>query len=126
MRDTSSGYGWLSIALHWLTAAIVLVMLTVGSLTQPSRLGPADPRLLRLHTTIGITLYLLLWGRILWRFYVGHPGPLPKQGRYAFTLGKYFHYLLLFAIGVMLLTGPLIAWSAGQALQVFSVALPSP
>ncbi len=77
--DSRSGYGWISIALHWLTAVIVLTMFVIGTLSQSA--GEADyPRLVHLHTTIGMTAYVLLWGRIVWRFAVGHPGPLPRQG----------------------------------------------
>jgi cytochrome b561 len=87
--DTSNGYGWILIALHWLTAVIVLAMFVIGTMSQS-----ADKeeylRLVHLHTTIGMTVYVLLWGRIAWRFAVGHPGPLPKQGVVFFSIGKYF------------------------------------
>ena len=125
-RDTGSGYGWISIALHWLTAAIVVTMLTVGTLSQGAGAGPADPRMVHLHTTIGVTAYALLWGRIAWRFAVGHPGPLPRQGAVLFSIGKYFHFALLVAICAMLVSGPLIAWSAGQAIGVFTFSIPAP
>jgi cytochrome b561 len=125
-RDIGNGYGWISITLHWLAAAVVLTMLTVGSLSQGSAEGPADPRMVHLHTTIGVTAYALLWGRVVWRFVVGHPGPLPRQGKVLFSVGKYFHYVMLFAIGTMLVSGPLIAWSAGQSIGVFTAGIPSP
>jgi cytochrome b561 len=123
--DTSNGYGWISIALHWLTAVIVLAMFVIGTMSQS-----ADKeeylRLVHLHTTIGMTVYVLLWGRIAWRFAVGHPGPLPKQGVVFFSIGKYFHFLMLTAIAVMLLSGPLMVWTAGDAIGVFAFAIPSP
>jgi cytochrome b561 len=125
VSDTSNGYGWISIALHWLAAAVVLTMFVIGTMSQ----GASDedyPGLVHLHTTIGITAYLLLWGRIAWRFAVGHPGPLPKQGIAFFTIGKYFHFLFLIAIGVMLVSGPLMVWSGGEAIAVFGLAIPSP
>jgi len=61
--DTKSGYGWISIAFHWLAAAIVIAMWTIGSLTQGegqegSQVGGFD--FLHLHTTVGITAYILL------------------------------------------------------------------
>jgi cytochrome b561 len=123
--DTRNGYGWISIALHWLTAVIVLAMFVVGTMSQ-SASQEDYPGLVHLHTTIGMTAYVLLWGRIIWRFAVGHPGALPKQGVFFFTIGKYFHFVLLVAIGVMLLSGPLMAWSGGDAIQVFDFAIPSP
>jgi cytochrome b561 len=123
--DTGNGYGWISIALHWLTAVIVIAMLVIGTMSQSAD-REESLRLVHLHTTIGMTAYLVLWGRIIWRFAVGHPGPLPKQGVIFFTFGKYFHFLMLIAIGVMLLSGPLMVWTAGEAIHVFALEIPSP
>ncbi len=83
-------------------------------------------RLVHLHTTIGMTAYVLLLGRIIWRFAVGHPGPLPKQGVIFFTIGKYFHFVMLIAIAMMLVSGPLMVWTAGEAIHVFALSIPSP
>ena len=123
--DTRNGYGWISIALHWTTVAIVLPLWTIGRLAKGVG-GANDPALLHLHTTIGMSAYALLWARIVWRFSVGHPGPLPRQGAFLFSVAKYFHFCLLIAIGVMLLTGPLAVWSGGEAIEVFSLTIPSP
>jgi cytochrome b561 len=111
--------------LHWLTAAIVLTMWTIGSLSQGPG-GESDPGLVHLHTSIGMTVFVLLWARIIWRFKVGHPGPRPGQSAVLFSVAKYFHFLLLIAIGVMLLSGPLMVWSAGEAIEVFAFSIPSP
>jgi cytochrome b561 len=125
LKDTSSGYGWISISLHWLVVIIVLTMWAVGAMSQAASDDDA-PGLVRLHTTIGVTMYALLWARIIWRFKVGHPGPSPRQSAFLFPVAKYFHFLLLVAIGVMLLSGPLMVWSAGEAIEVFTLAIPSP
>jgi cytochrome b561 len=74
----------------------------------------------------GVSAYLLLWGRILWRFAVGHPAPHPGQSALLFPVAKAFHYLFLIAIGLMLLSGPLMVWSGGDAIEVFAFAIPSP
>jgi cytochrome b561 len=125
LNDTKSGYGWISIAFHWLTAAIVISMWTIGSLTQgEGQEGGFD--FVHLHTTIGVTAYLLLWARIIWRFKVGHPGPRAGQSATLYPLAKSVHYLLLLALGVALVSGPLTVWLAGDAIEVFSFALPSP
>jgi len=123
--DTRSGYGWISIALHWLTAAIVLAMWTIGTMAQAAG-REQQSGLVQLHTTIGMTVYALLWARIIWRFKVGHPGPRPGQAALLFPVARYFHFLLLVALGVMLLSGPLMVWSAGEAIQVFALSIPSP
>ena len=123
--DTTNGYGWISIALHWMTAAIVLAMFVIGTMSQGAGREESS-RLVHLHTTIGMTAYALLWGRIIWRFTVGHPGPLPKQGAFFFAIGRYFHFILLIAIAAMLVSGPAMLWTDGEPIPVFSAAIPSP
>ena len=59
-QDTPSGYGIVSIALHWLTAIIVLVIWFVGS---SIRAGDDPESTLRLHTSIALTAYVLLWAQ---------------------------------------------------------------
>ncbi|HTU59336.1 MAG TPA: cytochrome b/b6 domain-containing protein, partial [Polyangiales bacterium] len=117
-RDTPTGYGWISIALHWLTAIAILTIWFIGSSIH------ADPATtestLNLHTSIAISVYALLWARIIWRFAVGHPGPLPEQRGFFHVIGKYCHYVMLAAVGAMLLSGPLMAWSRGDAIHVWN------
>lgn len=125
-KDTNTGYGWLSIALHWFTAIVVLVMLFVGD-TLSTLSGQEREDALLLHTSIAITAYVFLWARIVLRFKSGHPGPLPKQRGPFFWIGKYTHYLLLIAIAVMLITGPLMVWFSGASIGVWDwFEIPSP
>src|SRR5437763_30667 len=124
LMDVAGCYCCISTALHWLTATVVLAMWTLGTLAQSAPEG--DTRLVDLHTTIGITAYALLWARIAWRLCVGHPGPRPRQAALLFPLAKFFHYLLLLAVGVMLVSGPLMVWAGGDPIVVFALAIPSP
>ena len=126
VEDSSQGYGWLSIALHWITACIVVIMLFIGS-SISSFLGDERAAMVRLHTSIAISSYALLWFRIWWRFDRGHPDPLPKQRGAFFELGKYVHFALLIGTGVMLVSGPLMVWFGGDAIEVFDwFSIPSP
>ena len=118
IEDTGAGYGWLSIALHWITAFIVLAMLFIGS-SISSLLGEERAAMVRLHTSIALSSYVLLWFRIWWRFRRGHPGPTGRQRGIFFTLGKYVHLALLIAIGAMLVSGPLMVWFGGSAIEMF-------
>jgi cytochrome b561 len=126
IRDTANGYGWGSILLHWVTAVIIVVMLYVGSTIGDD---PSDERrsTLVLHTSIAITSYAVLWLRIVWRFAYGHPGPLAKQGRFFFFVGKWAHMGMLVALAVMLISGPFLVWTMGEPIRVFDwFAIPSP
>jgi cytochrome b561 len=126
MRDTATGYGWLSIVLHWLTAVIVVVMLYLGSSIGGLE-GEERNRALVLHTSVAMTTYLILWLRVAWRFVSHHPGPLHAQGALFFLIGKIVHMATLVALTFMLISGPLMVWTSGEAIQVFDwFAIPSP
>ncbi len=118
LKDTRTGYGWISIVLHWVTAAFVLTMLFVGN-SIPSVHGGAYQDKLRLHVGLAFIFYLFMWFRIWWRFAKGHPAPLPKQRGFFFYVGKYTHFGLILALALMLVSGPLMASSGGFPLAVF-------
>jgi len=126
MKDTARGYGWVSILLHWITAIVIVVMLYVGNSIGGLE-GDARRSMLVLHTSIALSAYAVLWLRIVWRLVYGHPGPLPKQGRLFFALGKWVHMSMLAALALMLVSGPFLVWTMGEPIQVFDwFAIPSP
>ncbi|HEX7080071.1 MAG TPA: cytochrome b/b6 domain-containing protein [Gammaproteobacteria bacterium] len=126
IKDTAAGYGWLSIALHWFTAIVVIVLLFIGD-TISTLQGQERADTLLLHTSIAITSYVFLWARIILRFGYGHPGPLPKQRGVFFLIGKYVHYTLLAALAAMLISGPLMVWFGGDGIGVWHwFVIPSP
>ena len=123
--DYSGGYGWVSIVLHWATVAVFFPLWIVGYAISHSGHGSVDARI-NLHTTMAACAYVLLWARVLWRYRQGHADPLPRQGGWSFQLGKAVHYLLVLAIAVMLISGPVLAWTGNGSIQVFSATIPSP
>lgn len=128
LKDAPSGYGWLSIALHWLNAVAVVMLWFIGN--KMTGAGVAEPQaaeLLNVHTSVAVTVYALVWARIGWRLHAGHPGGLPDQGRIRFAIARAVHYTLLAAIAVMLISGPLQVWLAGDAIGFYDLgAIPSP
>lgn len=103
-----------AIALHWLTALLVLVTFPLGVYMHELQLSPFKLQLLSYHKWIGVTILLLTLWRMAWR--VGHiPPPLPEtiplwQQRVAQGL----HHLLY----VLLLCIPLSGWLMSSAKGV--------
>jgi len=126
LRDTSRGYGWVSIALHWITAILIAYLLYLGSSIGALE-GPDRMEAVNRHTSVAIASYVLLLARVVWRFWSGHPGPTAEQRGWAFTAGKYTHYAMLVALAIMLVTGPLMQFGYGRDIEVFDwFAIPTP
>ena len=126
VRDTRTGYGWISIALHWLTAILILSIWFIGSSIAADTAAGSDATL-RLHTSLAVSAYDLLWIRIWWRFKQRHPAGTPSQAGVFHEIGRYTHYTILLAIAVMLISGPLMVWSRGNAINVWDwFAIPGP
>jgi cytochrome b561 len=95
-------YNRAAIALHWITAILIVANLTLGlSMVQL----PISPRKLNWylwHKSIGITVFLLTSLRLGWRAIRPHPEPVPMppwQQR-ATVVSHAFLYLLLLCIPV--------------------------
>ena len=117
-NDTPTGYGWVSISLHWITAVAIVVMLFLGNSIE-ALVGESRVEAINLHTSVGIASYAFLVARIAWRLVVRHPGPQPGQEGAFYAIGKAVHYLMLLALALMLVTGPAMAWASGLDIAVF-------
>ena len=119
LKDTATGYGWISIALHWITAVWIVVLLFLGN-TIDTVAGEGRNEAVVAHTSLAMLGYLVLLLRIVWRFYHGHPAPAPRQKRGpAYTLGRWTHMAMLVALALMLVSGPLMVWSSGNDIVVY-------
>lgn len=127
--NSKNGYGWLSIALHWLAAVAVVVMLVTGF--QAGFAGDAGDRaarsaLMGLHISFGASVALLLLARVLSSYLQPRP-TAPEQAPFLKFLSSATHQVLLLAILIQVVSGPLAVWSGGRAINVFDVfSLPSP
>jgi len=107
--DDSTRYDRVQVILHWLIAAIVLVMLGLGlfmvELPKQSELPPGEESVrafyFLLHKSMGITVAILIILRILWRLTHKAP-PLPdtvsKWQKKAAGLVHWALYLVMIAM----------------------------
>jgi cytochrome b561 len=103
-----------SIALHWLTALLVIVTFPLGVYMHGLALSPLKLQLVSYHKWIGVTVFLLTLARLAWRI-VHAPPPLPDtipawQQRAAQGL----HHLLY----ALLLVIPISGWLMSSAKGV--------
>lgn len=106
-KNTADQWGWVSKALHWLIALLILCLGVVG-LCISYHLFPRTPKYFWIwtaHKSFGITVLALMAVRLGWRLYSGAPKPLPapKWQHVAANATHAAIYLLAFAI-------PLSGW----------------
>jgi cytochrome b561 len=122
-------YGWASIILHWLGALSVILMLTIG--LQADWAGEAGDRARRAeimgwHISVGATVAAPLIARVIAHYALKQPAPV-AQPRPLQIISKATHHLLLLAIVLLFISGPLAVWSGGRAIEVWgAVSIPSP
>ncbi len=121
-RNSPSRYGLVSILVHWLVALAVFGLFGLGywmvGLDYYSSWYKTAPDL---HKSIGLVLFALMLGRVLWRWLSPPPLALPNHGRMtrlASTLGHGFLYLGLL---LLMLSGYLISTADGRPIEVFGL-----
>lgn len=118
-QPRSDRYTSVAIALHWITAVLVLCMIVVGITMVQLPQGDLQNLLFNLHRSTGVLIFPLVLIRLIWRWR-NPPPPLPDDMP---TLQKLAAHLNHYALYALLLINPLLGWWAtsayGAAVNVF-------
>ncbi len=121
-RNSSSHYGLVSILLHWLVAVTVFGLFGLGywmvGLDYYSSWYKTAPDL---HKSIGLVLFAVMLGRVLWRWLSPPPAALPNHGRVTRLASKLGHGFLYLGLLVLMLSGYLISTADGRPIEVFGL-----
>jgi cytochrome b561 len=122
-------YGWLSIALHWLAAVAVGLMLWTGlnaDFAEEAHNQELHRSLIGLHISLGASFALVLLARVLASYAQAKPEKPPQAALLNFASSA-TQQLMLLAILAQIISGPLIVWSGARPINVFSLfSIPSP
>ena len=109
MSDTTAaapGYTPIARLLHWLIAALVLLMIPLGFVIANEWGGPAQQFLYNLHKSIGATLIPLVVIRMLYR--LTHPAPpLPSDIP---AIQRFAAHATHWALYVLILVQPIVGY----------------
>ena len=117
-RSAAQGYDHVQIALHWLTAA--LVVLAIGFIWAAGLAkGPLHDTLFFIHRSFGMTIFVVTAFRLAWR--ATHPVPpppdtIPPWQRFAATATHWLLYALLIGMPI---TGFVSSAARGHAVTWF-------
>lgn len=125
LKDPKYGYGWISIALHWIGAVFIIFLYFDGEAMEHANIIEEAARKAD-HISIGMLAFLFLAVRIFWRWHQGEK-PLPPTHPLLDMLAKAVPKLLLLSIVILIISGPLLVWSKGATIHVFDfISIPSP
>jgi len=121
LKDSSNGYGLVSILIHWISAVLILFLFGLGvymvDLTYYDDWYHKGPEL---HVSLGLLVLLIMLVRIVWRIINPTPIDLPAKPVQQKTakLVKLALYLFIF---VVITSGYLITTAEGQAASMFNI-----
>lgn len=112
LRNTTSSWGWLARAMHWIVGGILLFTLGLGFyMTEIVTDVFAKFPLVQTHKSWGFTVFVLVLARIIWRFMNPTPALPDGMGRGERLLAHAGH-LALYALMIAL---PLSGWLMASA-----------
>lgn len=111
LRNDHARYGIVAQVLHWLIAALIVVMFGLGWYMSDLPLGQRKFELYQLHKSLGITILALAVVRLLWRLFNPAP-PLPAHLKPWERTAAHLNHALLYA---MLFVQPMIGFLQSNA-----------
>lgn len=120
LTNKANGYGWVSIAMHWLIALGVFVLFVLGLwMTSLDYYHPWYRRAPDIHRSLGALLALVLLFRLIWRLAVPVPVSVGRPSVLVSRLVGTAHWLLVLLPFLSVISGYLISTADGRALAVF-------
>ena len=111
--DGTPAYTSVARTLHWLTAVLVIGLITVGIWMHMLESGPLQDRLYNLHRSTGVLLLPLVIIRLLYRW-THPPLPLPADvPAFQRLVAEATHWGLY----ALLIVQPLVGWAATSAYR---------
>lgn len=125
-KNTPNRYGTVSMALHWLTLAVLIGVYACINLTDLYAKGSASREALKAwHFMLGLTVLALVALRLFNRFLGDAPAVVPPMPRWQQRLASAMHL----ALYILLLAMPMLGWltlsASGKPIPFFGAQLPA-
>ena len=118
-KNSAEGYGWISIAFHWLMALAIFGLFGLGLyMVELTYYDTWYRGSLDLHKGAGILLALAWCGRLAWRILNARPEELGNKV-WEHKVAHLAHILLYLLMLALFVSGYLISTADGRAIEVF-------
>jgi len=121
LRNTSSNWGTIAKAFHWLIALLIITNLGLGYWAEGLAVSPTKVEAFYWHKSIGLTVLWLALLRLLWRFTNPSPRLPSDMSGWERALAHTSHVLLYVLMIAMPLSGWVIHSAANFPLDLYGV-----
>ncbi len=119
MKDTAERFSHITISLHWLIGLSIIGLLAVGIYMERTEAFALYP----IHKSFGITIFVFILIRAVWRMMNGWPKPVGNHQAWEITLAKLSHWVLLIASILMPISGMMMSGAGGHGVEVWGMTL---
>lgn len=121
LKDSRSGYGLISIVIHWINALLIVFLFGLGFyMVDLSYYDDWYTKAPELHISLGLVVLLSMSVRVIWRS--TNPTPLELAAKPAQKLAAKLVKLGLYAlVFIVLISGYLITTAQGQPASMFTL-----
>ena len=85
MRDTKEKLSTASVALHWIVGLTILTLIPVGVYMTDNEVYALYP----LHKSIGMLIFVVILGRVVWRMINGWPASEDSHKAWEKSLARF-------------------------------------
>ena len=121
LKNTTTEYGSLAKALHWLVAIGLFALIYLGLEQAGMERGDEKNRIRFIHASIAAITLMLMTIRIVWRFMnevPAHPDGMPGWQRIISSVVHWGLYILVFA---QIMAGAIVNGTGGKGIPVFGL-----
>src|SRR5262245_9607853 len=122
LMSTSERFGGVTMALHWVSAALILVLIASGFRAANTVDPVAKVIILRVHALLGISILLLTLARIAWWWVDRKPAPVAAMPRSQARVANAVHLVFYVVIIGMAATGIGTLVLSGAGARLFGSA----
>ncbi|RYG09980.1 MAG: cytochrome b [Chitinophagaceae bacterium] len=122
LKDSSNGYGLITIILHWVCAPVILFVFGLGVYMRGlDYYSPWYHRGPELHIALGLFIFLIMSLRLLWRISSKTPEPIPTIGKTNLAAASLVKVLLYACVFIICVTGYFITTAEGSGASFFGI-----
>lgn len=121
LRNTTTEWGSLAKALHWLIAIGLIALIYLGLEQAGMERGDEKSRIRFIHASIATGMLVLMTIRIIWRFMNDVPAHPEGNSKLQCVISDIVHWGLYLAVFAQLFAGAMISGTGGRGLPFFGL-----